>query len=63
LDDKFSIASKQLWEFSLIERVSGKVLINTTIAHEHGLNHAVVGSRSIKIISEVQAKAVFSSKR
>jgi hypothetical protein len=63
LDDEFSIASKQLWEFSLIERVSGKVLINTTIAHEHGLNHAVLGSRCVKMVSEMHAKAVFSSKR
>jgi hypothetical protein len=34
LDDEFSLASRQLWEFAIIERVSGKVLINTTIKHQ-----------------------------
>lgn len=28
LDDEFSFTSRQLWEFSIIERVSGDVLIN-----------------------------------
>ena len=29
LDDEFSPASSQIWEFAMIEKVSGKVLVNT----------------------------------
>ena len=63
LDDEYSFASKQLWEFSLIERVSGNVLINTTIVHQDGLDHTPVGSRYVKMWSKIQAMKVFSSRR
>lgn len=39
LDTEYSVASSQLWEFALIEKVSGKVLINACIEHENGLDH------------------------
>jgi hypothetical protein len=39
LDTKYSIALSQLWEFALIEKVPSKVLINTCIEHENGLDH------------------------
>ncbi|KAM5356133.1 hypothetical protein ACJ41O_002779 [Fusarium nematophilum] len=39
LDDESSIASLQLFEFCIIDRVFGKTLINTTIKHPYGLNH------------------------
>jgi hypothetical protein len=39
LDDEFSPASQQLWEFAMIERVSGKILLNTTIDHHGALDH------------------------
>jgi hypothetical protein len=39
LDDEFSPASQQLWEFAMIEQVSGKVLINTTIDHGDAILH------------------------
>ncbi|KAM5373399.1 hypothetical protein ACJZ2D_006994 [Fusarium nematophilum] len=41
LDDESSIASLQLFEFCIIDRVFGKTLINTTIKHPYGLNHRV----------------------
>ena len=37
--DEFSPASRQLWEFAMIEGISGKILINTCVAHEDGLDH------------------------
>jgi len=40
LDDEFSPTSSQLWEFAMVEKVSGKVLINAQINHERwGLDH------------------------
>jgi hypothetical protein len=39
LDDEFSPASRQLWEFAIIERVSGNILINTIINHKNLLDH------------------------
>ncbi|MCJ1477979.1 hypothetical protein MMC13_006654 [Lambiella insularis] len=63
LDDEYSFASKQLWEFSLIERVSGNILINTTIVHQDGLDHTPVGSRYVKMWSKIQAMKIFSSRR
>ena len=63
LDDELSFASKQVWELSLIERVSENVLINTTIVHHDGLDHFPVGSRYVRMWSKIQTMKVFSSRR
>ena len=61
LDNEFSIASGELWETSIIELVSGDVLINTTIKHDQKLNHK--GVDFLSRISHAQAKHIYSSRR
>lgn len=39
VDAGFSASSRQLFEFSIIDRVNGKELINTVLDHPRGLNH------------------------
>ena len=39
VDAEFSASSRQLFEFSIIDRVNGKTLINTVLDHPGGLNH------------------------
>lgn len=64
LDTEFSPTSKQLWEISIIERVSGKTLINTTVAHANGLDHRRTGEFPfITWLSRSKATAVYSSSR
>lgn len=69
LDDEFSPASQQLWEFAKIELVSGKVLVNTTIDHHRALDHNALTSSSANSlpfwnqISQFKAKEVYSSAR
>ncbi len=66
LDIEFSITSGQVWEVSMIEQVSGKVLLNTTIEHEHGIDHSyriASSSRFQEFISRSKAEAVYSSMR
>jgi len=61
LDNEFSIASGELWETSIIEVVSGDVLINTTIEHDQKLNHN--GIDFLSRMSYAQAKHIYSSSR
>ncbi|KAF2440657.1 hypothetical protein P171DRAFT_447581 [Karstenula rhodostoma CBS 690.94] len=69
LDDEFSPASQQLWEFAMIELVSGKVLVNTKIDHHRALDRNASTSSSASSlpfwsqISRVKAKGVYSSAR
>lgn len=65
LDDEFSPASRQLYEFAMIEGISGKILINTCIAHENGLDHGSMGGDSffLRNMSQNKAATVFSSNR
>ncbi|KAM0451700.1 hypothetical protein ACHAO4_005655 [Trichoderma viride] len=67
LDNEFSVATKQLWEFAIIEQVSGKTLVNTTIKHDNGLEHdgpaAARGSTFKSTASRVQASKIFSQSR
>ena len=39
LETEFSPASSQIWEFAFIERVSGRILVNTIVNHEKGVQH------------------------
>lgn len=39
LDDEFSPTTRQLFEFSIIDRVHGNTLINTAVTHPSGLCH------------------------
>jgi hypothetical protein len=64
LDDEFSLASKQLWEFAIIERVSGKVLINTTIKHQERMDRDSPGQHPfITWMNRSSASAVYSRSR
>lgn len=64
LDDEFSPASSQLWEFSIIERVSGKILINTGVEHKDGLDHTMWSEHPfLKMMSRSKAAKIFSSSR
>ena len=62
LDDEWSPGSNQLWEFAMVEKVSGKVLINTRVKHPNGLDHGAFGSASfLQRVGEAKAKRVYSS--
>lgn len=64
LDDEFSPASSQLWEFAIVERVSGKVLINTGVEHKDGLDHGMWNEHPfLKMMSRSKAAKIFSSSR
>lgn len=66
LDVEFSPASGQVWEVSMIEQVSGKVLLNTTIKYENGIDHGhqiASSSQYYEHMSHLKAKAVYSSRR
>ena len=39
LDDEYSFASRQLWEFAIVDYVSWETLINTRVNYENVLNH------------------------
>jgi hypothetical protein len=43
LDDEFSHASHQLWEFAIIEYLSGDTLINTTVEHPINVDRGTQG--------------------
>jgi len=64
LDDEFSPASQQLWEFAIIERVSGKLLVNTTVEHEDGLDHDAWSEQPfLRRMSMSKAATVYSPSR
>jgi hypothetical protein len=64
LDTEYSVASSQLWEFALIEKVSGKVLINTCIEHENGLDHnSLYENPYLRTVSLNHGCRVFSPSR
>ncbi|RSL43180.1 hypothetical protein CEP54_015183 [Fusarium duplospermum] len=61
LDDEYSPSSRQLWEFAIIERVSGRTLINTTIEHQNGIDHNEVKPYPfMKWLSRSKASTVYS---
>jgi hypothetical protein len=62
LDDEFSPASSQIWEFAMIEKVSGKVLVNTCIEHEKGIDHGAENP-FLRHLSYRKAANVFSASR
>ncbi|KAI0534206.1 hypothetical protein GGR58DRAFT_505549 [Xylaria digitata] len=61
-DTEFSPASLQLWEFAIVEKVSGNCLIDTCSKHENGLNHDSL-TRVFHTASENKASAVYNSPR
>ncbi|KAJ3466696.1 hypothetical protein MRS44_004260 [Fusarium solani] len=64
LDDEYSPSSQQLWEFAIIERVSGRTLINTTIEHQNGIDHNELKPYPfMKWLSRSKASAVYSPSR
>ncbi|KAH0562098.1 hypothetical protein GP486_003203 [Trichoglossum hirsutum] len=64
LNVEFSPASNQVWEFALLERVSGKVLINTCVEHKDGLDHKTWDEHPfMEMMSRSKAAKVFSSSR
>jgi len=61
LDDEFSPASRQLWEFTIIERVSGRVLISTCVEHKDGVSHHTQGAHPWATwVSRLKAQTVYS---
>lgn len=64
LDNEFSLASKQFWEFAIIESVSGKVLINTTIKHQERMDRDSPGQHPfITWMNQSSVSAVYSRSR
>ncbi|KAH8889396.1 hypothetical protein GQ53DRAFT_652574, partial [Thozetella sp. PMI_491] len=64
LDDEFSPASKQLWEFALIEYVSGNELINTTVKHRDKIDHHTPGDDPfLRLMSQAKSSSVYASSR
>ncbi|KAM0333291.1 hypothetical protein ACHAQA_001952 [Verticillium albo-atrum] len=65
LDDEFSSASGQLWEFAIIEQISGNTIINTVIKHENDLDHgSASGSNPFRqFCSRSKARKVYAPSR
>ena len=64
LDIEFSPASRQLWEAAMIERVSGKVLLNACVTYENGLDHqSSTDNPFLKSWSQSKAATVYSPSR
>lgn len=66
LDIEFSPSSGQVWEVSMIEQISGNILLNTTIKHNRELDHGfrVAPSKHFhQFLSRKKAKMVYSSPR
>lgn len=62
LDCELSPASRQLWEFSMVEKVSGKILINTRVQHTIGLDHTTIGINPwLRRMSEMKASQVYGA--
>lgn len=56
LDCEWSVSSGQLWELAVIEKVSGKHLVNTRVRHESSWDHANwKGSEALEALSRRQA--------
>ncbi|KAI0456448.1 hypothetical protein F5B21DRAFT_522591 [Xylaria acuta] len=51
-----------LWEFAIVEKVSGNCLIDACIKHENGLNHDAL-TRVLHAASESKASTVYNSPR
>lgn len=61
LDDEFSPASEELWEFALIEYVSGNKLISTTVKQQGGNDHHIPGDDPfLRFISRAKARSVYA---
>ncbi|KAF4469908.1 zinc finger 76 (expressed in testis) [Fusarium albosuccineum] len=63
LDTEFSPASHQLWEFCIIEQVSGNILVNTLIKHSQGISHTSSTGRTHPLLSGMsrrKEKSVYS---
>jgi hypothetical protein len=64
LDDEFSPASGQLWEFALIEYVSGNILISTTVKQQGGIDHHTPGDDLfLRFMSQAKARSVYAPSR
>lgn len=64
LDDEFSPASGQLWEFALVEYVSGRTLISTTVKHRDRIDHHTPGDDPfLRYMSRAKANAVYAPSR
>lgn len=65
LDDEYSPVSDQLWEFAIIERVSGKTIINTVIEHQNGLDHNSGHPTNpfLQLCSQSKGKSVYAPSR
>ena len=64
LDDEFSPASGQLWEFAIIEYLSGETLINITVKHPNDVDHgALLDHYFMRYLSQVKARPVYASSR
>jgi hypothetical protein len=62
LDDEY-LPSGQLLELTIIEKISGNILIDTRVKHEDGLNHTSnKGDPLIELISHRQATKFFAKK-
>ncbi|KAG5746767.1 hypothetical protein H9Q70_010543 [Fusarium xylarioides] len=65
LDDEFSLLfDRQLWEFSIIERVSGKVLIDTLVKHDRQAKQSSLWNKpvfkNLRAMNERHRQSVYS---
>lgn len=64
LDDKYSPSSRQLWEFAMVEQISGVTVINTIVEHPNGIDHSRStgdGRGYLHILSKSKASSVYSA--
>lgn len=64
LDDEWSPATRELWQFAIIEQVSGRILINTSVEHEDSVDRNPLFEDTIqKRISQKKEQALFGPSR
>ncbi len=64
LDTEFSPASSQIWEFAFIERVSGRILVNTIVNHEKGVKHnGLIDQPYLQWMSKLKGDEVYNLSR
>ena len=64
LDTEFSPASSQIWEFAFIERVSGRILVNTIVNHEKGVQHdGLIDQSDLQWVSKLKGDEVYNLSR
>jgi hypothetical protein len=64
LDDEYSPSSRQLWEFAMIEQISGDKIIDTIVKYPNGVDHGHSEKYEyMRLASKTKASSVYSLSR